>query len=256
MNYENEIKNLGPWFHNLHLPDGTQTAPNHPLGDFPLFKWKEIAPCIPKDLSGWNVIDIGCNAGFYSFELAKRGAQVLAIDIDTHYLNQAVWAAKQFGLTDKIVFKKMQVYDIARMEKSFDIVWFMGVFYHLRYPLLSFDIISRHTKNLMVFQTMTMPDTEKYEHYFDLDLSERHILLQPGWPKMSFVENCIAGDPTNWWVPNHNAVASMLKSCGFRIITRPASEIYICEMIRKQLDSSDIREQEYRAATGQNGKYR
>jgi hypothetical protein len=26
---------LGPWFHNLHLPDGRQTAPDHPLGDFP-----------------------------------------------------------------------------------------------------------------------------------------------------------------------------------------------------------------------------
>ena len=30
-----EIRTLGPWFHNLHLPDGRQTAPDHPLGDFP-----------------------------------------------------------------------------------------------------------------------------------------------------------------------------------------------------------------------------
>ena len=33
-----EIAELGPWFHNLHLPDGRQTAPDHPLGDFPAFK--------------------------------------------------------------------------------------------------------------------------------------------------------------------------------------------------------------------------
>ena len=31
---------LAPWFHNLHLPDGSQTAPTHPLGDFPAFKWR------------------------------------------------------------------------------------------------------------------------------------------------------------------------------------------------------------------------
>ena len=45
-----------------------QTAPDHFLGDFPRFKWLEIAPHIPEDLKGWRVLDIGCNAGFYSFE--------------------------------------------------------------------------------------------------------------------------------------------------------------------------------------------
>ncbi len=66
------IEELKPWFHNLHLPDGQETAPDHPLGDFPAFKWKQIAPHLPRDLAGWQVIDIGCNAGFYSFELARR----------------------------------------------------------------------------------------------------------------------------------------------------------------------------------------
>src|SRR5690348_12631725 len=73
---EGEIAALGPWFHNLHLPDGSETAPHHRLGNFPAFKWAEIAPHIPSDLTGWRVLDIGCNAGFYSFELAKRGAHV------------------------------------------------------------------------------------------------------------------------------------------------------------------------------------
>jgi tRNA (mo5U34)-methyltransferase len=38
MNLQQDIDNLAPWFHNIHLPDGTQTAPNHLLGDFPEFK--------------------------------------------------------------------------------------------------------------------------------------------------------------------------------------------------------------------------
>ncbi len=71
---DGDIAALGPWFHNLHLPDGRQTAPGHPLGDFPSFKWRELAPSLPQDLTGWSALDIGCNAGFYSFELARRGA--------------------------------------------------------------------------------------------------------------------------------------------------------------------------------------
>src|SRR3954470_18550267 len=85
---ETEIAALGPWFHNLHLPDGSQTAPLHPLGDFPRFKWNELAPLLPSDLEGWTVLDIGCNAGFYSFELARRGAQVTAIDVEPLFLRQ------------------------------------------------------------------------------------------------------------------------------------------------------------------------
>ena len=50
---------LGPWFHNLHLPDGSQTAPRHLLGDFPAVKWRQIAPCLPSDLEGWRALDIG-----------------------------------------------------------------------------------------------------------------------------------------------------------------------------------------------------
>ena len=70
---EQEIGKLGPWFHNIHLPDGTQTAPDHYLGDFPAWKWAELAPVIPSNLTGWTALDVGCNAGYYSFQLARRG---------------------------------------------------------------------------------------------------------------------------------------------------------------------------------------
>ena len=48
------------------------------------------------------MLDIGCNAGFYTFELAKRGAQVLGVDLDPHYLRQARWVAKVCGLEQKV----------------------------------------------------------------------------------------------------------------------------------------------------------
>ncbi|HEY0031829.1 MAG TPA: DUF1698 domain-containing protein, partial [Devosia sp.] len=89
-----KVEALGPWFHNLDL-GGVRTAPEHFLGDYPNIKWRKIADAIPADLQGKSVLDIGCNAGFYSIEMKKRGAaRVLGIDFDDVYLNQARFAAE------------------------------------------------------------------------------------------------------------------------------------------------------------------
>jgi tRNA (mo5U34)-methyltransferase len=223
-----EIAELGPWFHNLHLPDGTQTAPSHFLGDFPSYKWRALAPHLPERLDGWSALDIGCNAGYYSFELARRGAAVTGIDMDPHYLNQARWAARELGLEAAVEFRQMQVYDLAAEDETFDLVLFMGVFYHLRYPLLGLDIVSRHTRRMMVFQTMTMPGMDVYGDTRDHPIDDRDVLLDPGWPRMAFIEHRFAGDPTNWWVPNHSAVEAMLRSSGMEVHAHLGHEIYLC----------------------------
>jgi tRNA (mo5U34)-methyltransferase len=224
------IGELGPWFQNLHLPDGTQTAPDHYLGDFPTHKWLSIAPFIPEDLRGWRALDVGCNAGFYSFEMAKRGAQVLGIDVDPRYLAQAQWASRQYGLEDRIEFRQMQVYDLAQLTDTFDLVWFTGVFYHLRYPVLGLDIVTQKVQRMMIFQSLTMPGEEVTSGDQPVDLDHREPLLEPGWPAMAFIEHRLAGDPTNWWAPNHAAVEALLRSCGLRVVARPGHEIYVCEL--------------------------
>ena len=83
------IEALGPWFQNLDL-NGVRTAPGHFLGDYPADKFARFAHLVPRDLTGKTVLDIGCNAGFYSFEMRRRGAsRVLGIDSDARYLAQA-----------------------------------------------------------------------------------------------------------------------------------------------------------------------
>lgn len=222
------VRELGPWFHNLHLPSGLQTLPEHPLGgDFPRFKWLQIAPHLPEDLRGWRVLDVGCNAGFYSFELARRGAQVLALDVDPHYLDQARWAAGEMGLAGRIDFRCAQVYDLAGEPGDFDLVWFMGVFYHLRYPLLALDLLARRTRRLMMFQTLTLPG-DAVDGAPDCGIDERARLCAPGWPRMAFIEERLAGDPTNWWAPNAAAVEAMLRSSGLQIRARPGHEMWLC----------------------------
>lgn len=246
------LQQLGPWFHNLHLPDGRQTSPGHALGDFPTNKWLNIAPHLPADLSGWTALDVGCNAGFYSVELARRGAEVTAIDHDPHYLRQARWAVQQFGLESRITLRQMQVYELARVAESYDLVWFMGVLYHLRYPLLGLDIVARKARRMMVFQTMTAPGEDVVDPPPDMELDQRSRLNEPGWPKMAFIERRLAADPTNWWAPNHACVEAMLRSCGWKSTARPAHEIYVCEPTHVTDEGiGDLLEAEYLAATGQ-----
>jgi len=223
-----EVARLGPWFHNRHLPDGCQTAPDHTLGDFPRYKWRALAPHLPERLDGWSALDVGCNAGVYSFELARRGARVTGIDVDPHYLRQARWAARQFGVEDLVTFREMQVYDLAHEDERFDLVLFMGVFYHLRYPLLGLDIVTRRVGRLLVYQTLSLPGMEVHPDTSDRPIDDRAALDGPGWPRMAFIEHRFAGDPTNWWIPNHAAVQAMLRSSGMRVTAHLGHEIYLC----------------------------
>lgn len=248
---ERAVIELQPWFHNLHLPDGTQTAPDHPLGDFPSYKWQELAATLPEDLCGWSALDVGCNAGFYSFELARRGARVTAIDSNPHYLKQARWAAVQFGLDNRIGFRQQQVYDLAREQDHYDLVLFLGVLYHLRYPLLGLDIVAEKARSLLYLQSLTLPGVEVASDIDGLGFEQRQRMLEPGWPKMAFIEGRFADDPTNWWAPNHACIEAMLRSCGMRVIARPGYELYLCVPEPKYAACAHTwNQEEYTAALG------
>src|SRR5438067_8433533 len=105
---QERVLELGEWFHNFDLY-GVRTAPNHALYDYPNNKWQRFAHAVPADLRGQTVLDIGCNAGFYSIEMAKRGAErVLGIDSDPRYLAPAKFVAEVLGF--KIEFRQLSVY--------------------------------------------------------------------------------------------------------------------------------------------------
>lgn len=250
---QEQIKSLGPWFHNIHLPDGSQTAPDHFLGDFPNFKWNEIKHAIPEDLSNKEVLDIGCNAGFYSLKLAQRGAKVTAIDLDPNYLKQAEWVFDQYDLSKNITLRQQQVYDLAHEDKQYDIIWFMGVFYHLRYPLLALDIISKKVRNMLMFQTLTIPGDDSYQPADDYEINNRKQMLDHGWPKMAFIEHRFNNDPTNWWFANRSCVEALLRSCGFKITDKPGNETYLCQPDKDNPGVIETwNESEYLSATQRN----
>jgi tRNA (mo5U34)-methyltransferase len=224
---ETKIRELGEWFHNIEI-DGVQTAPNHFLGDYPMIKWRRFAHAISEDLSGKSVLDIGCNAGFYSLEMWRRGARrVLGIDSNSHYLAQARFVADVAAAP--IEFRQMSVYDVADLGEKFDLVLFLGVLYHLRHPLLAIDLLREYVVNdLLVVQSMLRGSGEDELLETDYHFSERAIFERPSFPRMYFIEKKYSGDPTNWWIPNGACLQAMLRSAGFDVVDHPEDEVYIC----------------------------
>ncbi|ODP36538.1 methyltransferase, TIGR04290 family [Sphingomonas turrisvirgatae] len=234
---QERIDALGPWFHNIDLGNGVTTAPDHFLGDYPSFKFATFAHVIPDDLTGKSVLDIGCNAGFYSVEMKRRGAaRVVGIDSDDRYLDQARLASETLGFTG-IEFRNLSVYDLAALGERFDLVIFMGVLYHLRHPLLALDLIREHVAgDLMLFQTMQQGSSEV------MDVPADHPFFMPGtttpppyfddpaYPKMHFIEREFASDWTNWWAPNAACSQAMLRAAGFTIEAHPEGDVYLCRV--------------------------
>jgi tRNA (mo5U34)-methyltransferase len=224
---QEEIQKLGKWFHNINL-HGVKTAPDHFLGDYPNMKFKNFADAIPKDLTGKTVLDIGCNAGFYSIEMKRRGAaRVIGIDSDERYLAQARYAAGV--LEADIEFRNMSVYEVGSLGEKFDVVIFMGVLYHLRHPLLALDLLYENVvKDMLIFQSMQRGSDKVSKVEADYDFWETSIFESPDFPVMYFIEHRYSEDPTNWWIPNRSGMEAMLRSSGFEVVEHPELEVYIC----------------------------
>ncbi|HEX8527017.1 TIGR04290 family methyltransferase, partial [Allosphingosinicella sp.] len=203
--------------------------PDHFLGNYPGEKFQRFAPHLPADLEGRSVLDIGCNAGFYSIEMKRRGAgRVLGIDSDERYLAQARFASERLGFAD-IEYRRLDVYDVGAIGERFDLVIFMGVLYHLRHPLLALDLIREHVAGeLLLFQSMQRGSRQLLEVEEDYDFNETEHFFESGYPKLHFIERQYAGDWTNWWVPNRACAEAMLRASGFEIDVRAEEEVYLC----------------------------
>jgi tRNA (mo5U34)-methyltransferase len=157
---------------------------------------------LPADLSGVDVLDIGCWDGFFSFECERRGAKrVVASDIwETMGRDAFDFARAELGSAVEPV--QASVYDLpeALGGERFGLVLFLGVLYHLKHPLLALEKVAEVTApgGLAVIETAV--DAEA--------LMDRPLMaFYPG--------DELNGDPTNWWTPNVPGLASMLSVCGF-----------------------------------------
>jgi len=200
--------NAHKWFHIINLGNGVITPGTYdPVSGLhgPRF-------CVPASLAGKSVLDIGAWDGAWSFEAKRRGAaRVVAAD---HWC----WGGGGWG--DPEAFKlaretlgldiedvKIDVYDLSRERVGqFDVVFFFGVLYHLRHPLLALERL----------RDVTAPG--------GLAIVETHCdMLKVDTPALAFYPTDeVRNDPTNWFGPNPAALSGMLKSCGFTDVTLTA----------------------------------
>ena len=165
---------------------------------------------LPMDLRGKRCLDIGCNDGYFSFWAEQRGAQVLAIDI---LPRRAFFFAREV-LESRVEFRQMSVYDIHPSEIGhFDIVFFLGVYYHLKNPILALEHIAGLTRERLIVESEITPAPP---------YSANSQTAGEGISRF-YEGDELAADPSNWWVPNVPCLLQTIRAAGF-----PRAELATC----------------------------
>jgi tRNA (mo5U34)-methyltransferase len=189
------------WYHSIDLGDGIVTRG---IDDTPV---RLARLDLPASLAGQTVLDIGAWDGFFSFEAERRGASRV-VAADYYSWHGGGWGSKQgFELARRTLGSKVEDVDIDVMDLSpdrigtFDVVFFLGVLYHLRHPLLALERVASVTRKLLILETVV-----------DLvGINRPAAAFYPGRE--------LNGDPTNWWAPNVPGLHGMLKDVGFSHVT-------------------------------------
>ena len=181
-------------YHSLELADGT-IVPG--LIGIDALKTRIQSFPIPEDLHGKRVLDVGAASGWNSFEMERRGAEVVAVDCVEF---------EEFHMARKLLGSKVdyRILDVDELTPEsvgrFDYVLFFGVLYHLRHPLLGLERICALTTDAAFvesFVTDAGPD--------------------PAGPcTLEFYEtNELGGQIDNWCGPNTNCLMALCRAAGF-----------------------------------------
>jgi tRNA (mo5U34)-methyltransferase len=183
------------WWHQIELPGGYVTpGPDRSA--------EKLAGLHLPDLTGKTVLDVGANDGYFSFAAERLGAsRVLAAD-STSWAWHPPHGKAGFEYARKALDSNVEDIDIEVLDLSpetvgqFDVVFFLGVLYHMRHPLLALERVASVTKELLVMETL-------------VDLTFLRT------PAAAFYPWAMCADDSNWWGPNRAAVLGMLRSVGF-----------------------------------------
>jgi tRNA (mo5U34)-methyltransferase len=216
-----EVERLRPWFHAIELPHGVRTkresAGTEPA-DHPAGTWEVVRRHLPPDLAGKSVLDVGCNAGFYSVQAKRLGAaRVLGIDARQHEIRQALLVRRALGLD--LELRRQSVYSLspARLGR-FDVVLALGLIYHCKHLVLALEKLFSVTRGLLIVETEILP--------------EPHPIAPPPEPGQEAAQPTLAGRPlhplafvhneqrieeaiANWFVPSAGAARALLRAAGF-----------------------------------------
>ena len=235
------VEKLSPWFHCIDLGQGIKTKwesiADEPV-DHPQETWATIKRCLPEDLSGRSLLDVGCNAGFYAVEAKRRNAaHVLGIDAKRHHIRQAVFV--RWILDLDIQYRRMSAYDLSpRTVGQFDITLALGLIYHCKHLMLALEKLFQVTKKLLIVESAILLP-EKSADSFDHSLGGLRRRLHP----LAYVENPLDAVEYafNWFLPSPSCLQALLKNVGFHEVELFAVEgervVFVCHKQDVYMDS-------------------
>jgi tRNA (mo5U34)-methyltransferase len=215
---KSQVENEKYWFHQMEIAPGLVTPG---WSDPKVDKLPHYG--VPEDMTGMRVLDVGCAEGFFSFEAERRGArEVIAIDSFPDSVRR--FNICRDALNSKATAFLCNVYDLnPRAFGTFDLVFFYGVLYHLRNPILALDRILSVCTGTMLLQTATY----EVPGATDIALAKFHPFgIKSGPP-----ENPL-WDPTVFWLPNAECVRSLVAHAGFQDIETISTDPKISIVVR------------------------
>jgi tRNA (mo5U34)-methyltransferase len=214
-----EIRRLvaghGRWFHEIELAPGIVT----PGEDSNRMKLPILDGLgLPREATGLRVLDLGCSDGYFSFEMERRGASVVAVDFVPE--DYSGFALARRVLASRVEYRMDNVYNLApESHGEFDVVLFLGVLYHLRKPLAALDAIRSVLKpggslflaTLLIDEFVLLPSGEATT----LAALNPALATLPLW--QAFPRDSLNGDFTNCFAPNRRALEVALEEAQFRV---------------------------------------
>ena len=185
------------WYHSFEFPDGAVIDGYMPLA---VQKERYARYPIPDDLSGKRVLDIGAWDGWFSFEAERHGAQTMAIDC----VEIPTFLQVHRRLESKVDYRVLDFYELpAAGLGKFDVVFFLGVLYHLRHPLLALEIVCGLTTDVAIVESFVI-DAETWKEH------------QDAIPTLEFYETFELGNQyDNWSGLTVACLLAMCRAAGF-----------------------------------------
>jgi len=171
----------------------------------------------PKDFSGQTVLDIGCLDGFFSFEAERLGAtRVLATD--RHPIGHCGFEVAQRLRGSRVEYAEASVFDLdPGVHGSFDVVLFLGVFYHLRHPLLALEKIRRVCTGTMFLETQVLDSQFVLSDGRMTTLAQLNPALADSMMLQFYPGAELNSDPSNWFSPTAKCLEAMVATSGFAV---------------------------------------
>jgi 2-polyprenyl-3-methyl-5-hydroxy-6-metoxy-1,4-benzoquinol methylase len=132
------VKALGPWNVPFRLGHDLMTTQNRLACDRMLFRLDlingTVAALLGEDLTDTTVLDLGCSAGFFSLDLASKGAKhVDGLDLRPKQIEKARFLIDHYAITNAS-FTAVDV-DELQPDHQWDVVLNLGLLYHVTNPL-------------------------------------------------------------------------------------------------------------------------